>query len=323
MSAARLLAAAAFCAAMVPGIAAAQQDYPGKTIKIVVSFSAGGTTDVIARQIATRLATHWKQPVIVENRPGAGGTLGTDYVVAQPADGYTFLMSSSGPIAISPLLGKKLATDPATALEPVILVADVANVLVTSPEYKVKSIPDLVKEAKANPGKLNYASTGVGTVAHLAGAAFAEKAGIEATHVPYKGAEAVTDVMAGRVEFMFATLPSVIGQIRGGKLAAIGQVAPTRVKALPNVPTMKELGFEGMDTGSWFGLFAAKGTPRAIIDKLNAQVNAILKEPETQEALEKQGATPAGGSPEDYRRFLQKDIDFWRPVVQRSGASAG
>jgi tripartite-type tricarboxylate transporter receptor subunit TctC len=315
----KYLLAAVALAAILP---AAAQDYPAKTVRIVVSFTAGGTTDVIARQIAGRLSHHWKQTVIVENKPGAGGTLGTDYVVAQPADGYTFLMSSSGPIAISPMLGRKLVTDPATALEPVVLVADVANVLVTNPEYKSKTIPDLVKDAKARPGALNYASTGVGTVAHLAGAAFAEKAGIQTTHVPYKGAEAVTDVMAGRVDFMFATLPSVIGQIKGGKLVPIGQIAPTRVKALPDVPTMKELGYEGLENGSWFGLFAAKGTPKAIIDKMNAQVNAILKEPETQEALERQGATPAGGSPEDYRRFIANDIAFWKPVVARTGANA-
>ena len=151
---------------------------------------------------------------------------------------------------------------------------------------------------------------------------FAEKAGIQATHVPYKGAEAVTDVMAGRVDYMFATLPSVIGQIKGGKLVPIGQIAPERVKALPNVPTMKELGYEGLENGSWFGLFAAKGTPKAIIDKMNAQVNAILKEPETQEALERQGATPVGGSPEDYKRFIAKDQAFWQPVVVKSGANA-
>lgn len=314
----RLLAAVAL-AAILP---AAAQDYPAKTVRIIVSFTAGGTTDVIARQIAGRLAHHWKQTVIVENKPGAGGTLGTDYVVSQPADGYTFLMSSSGPIAITPMLGKKLATDPQAALEPVILVADVANALVTNPEYKSKTVQDLVKDAKARPGALNYASTGVGTVAHLAGAAFAEKAGIQATHVPYKGAEAVTDVMAGRVDYMFATLPSVVGQLKGGKLVAIGQVAPTRVKALPSVPTMKELGYEGLENGSWFGLFAAKGTPREIIDKMNAQVNAILKEPETMEALERQGATPKGGSPEDYRRFIANDMAFWQPIVVKSGASA-
>ena len=315
----KTLLAAVAVAAILP---AAAQEFPVKTVRIVVSFTAGGTTDVIARQIATRLSHHWKQTVIVENKPGAGGTLGTDYVVSQPADGYTFLMSSSGPIAISPMLGKKLTTDPGTALEPVVLVADVANVLVTAPDYKSKTISDLVKDAKARPGALNYASTGVGTVPHLAGAAFADKAGIEMTHVPYKGAEAVTDVMAGRVDFMFATLPSVIGQIRGGKLVPIGQIAPARVKALPNVPTMKELGYEGLENGSWFGLFAAKGTPKAIIDKMNAQVNAILKEPETQEALERQGATPVGGSSEEYKRFIAKDMAFWQPVVVKTGANA-
>jgi tripartite-type tricarboxylate transporter receptor subunit TctC len=166
MHAARLLAAVAIAAGS-PHYAAAQ-DYPAKPVKIVVSFTAGGTTDVIARKIAERLAHYWKQSVVVENKPGAGGTLGTDLVVAQPADGYTLLMSSSGPMVISPSLPKKLATDPLTALVPVILVADVANVLVTSPEMRSRSLEELVREAKANPGKLNYASTGVGTVAHLA-----------------------------------------------------------------------------------------------------------------------------------------------------------
>ncbi len=312
----------ALAAALAPAGALAQQDFPNKPVKIVVSFSAGGTTDVIARQIATRLALAWKQPVIVENKPGAGGTLGTDYVVAQPADGYTLLMSSSGPIVISPSLGKALATDPLTAIVPVILVADVANILVTAPDYKAKSVPDLIREGKAKPGELNYASTGVGTVAHLSGAAFGEKVGFQATHVPYKGAEAVTDVMAGRVQFMFATLPSVIGNIKGGKLTALAQVAPTRVKQLPNVPTMKELGISGMDNGSWFGLFAAKGTPAAIVEKFNATINQILREPETQEAFDKQGATPVGGSPADFGAMLKRDYEFWKPVVQRSGASA-
>lgn len=302
--------------------AAFAQSYPTRPVKIIVAFTPGSATDIVARLVADAFTRSMGQTFIVENKPGAGGTLGTDYVVAQPADGYTFLMSSSGPIAITPMLGKKLATDPQAALEPVVLVADVANVLVVNPEYKSKTIPELVKDAKARPGALNYASTGVGTVAHLAGAAFADKAGIQTTHVPYKGAEAVTDVMAGRVDFMFATLPSVIGQIKGGKLVPIGQIAPARVKALPNVPTMKELGYEGLENGSWFGLFAAKGTPKAIIDKMNAQVNVILKEPETQEHLERQGATPVGGSPEDYKKFIANDIAFWRPVVVKTGANA-
>lgn len=302
--------------------AAHSQEYPSKPIRIIVSFTAGGTTDVIARHIAQRLTSYWAQPVVVENKPGAGGTLGTDYVVSQPADGYTLLMSSSGPIAISPSLSKKLATDPLTAIVPVILVADVSNVLVTPVDSKIRSVPDLVREAKASPGALNYGSTGVGTVAHLSGASFSEKAGIQTTHIPYKGAGAVTDLIAGRLQFMFATLPSVIGQIRGGKLHPIGQVAGKRAKALPDVPTMRELGYEGMDNGSWFGLFAAKGTPPEIIDKLNAQVNTILKEKETAEHLEKQGAEPMGGSPADFAAMLKRDYEGWKPVVQRSGAAA-
>jgi tripartite-type tricarboxylate transporter receptor subunit TctC len=321
MTIAQIAMACAFIAALFSSPAVAQ-DYPNRPVKLIVSFSAGGTTDVIARQIAQRLSHYWKQPVVVENKPGAGGTLGTDLVVAQPPDGYTLLMSSSGPMVISPSLPVKLATDPIASLIPVILVADVANVLVTSPEMKSQSVAELIREAKANPGKLNYASTGVGTVAHLSGAYFSDRVGIQATHVPYKGAEAVTDVMAGRIHFMFATLPSVIGQIKGGKLLPIGQVAPARVKQLPNVPTMKELGIEGLESGSWFGLFVAKGTPQPIIDKINAQVNEILREKETQEALEKQGATPVGGSPQDFARMRTREFEMWRPIAQKAGAGS-
>lgn len=318
-----LAAAAAIATTLLAGGAGAQaQDYPNKPVRIIVSFSAGGTSDVIARQVAGRLAVIWKQPVIVENRPGAGGTLGTDYVASQPADGYTLLMSSPGPIVISPMLGKKLATNPQAALAPVILIADVANVLVTAVDSRARSAADLIKDGKARPGALNFASTGVGTVAHLSGAAFSERAAIHAVHVPYKGAEAVKDVIAGRVQFMFATLPSVIGQIKGGKLQALGQVAPKRVSALPDVPTMTELGIPGMEVGSWFGIFAAKAVPQPIIDKVNASINEVLHEKDSQEALEKQGATPVGGTPQDFATLIKRDIDGWRPVVVSSGAAA-
>jgi len=315
----RALAATAFA---FLAASAAAQDYPAKPVRIVISFTAGGTTDVIGRKIAERLTHYWKQPVVVENKPGAGGTLGTDYVVTQPADGYTLLMSSPGPIAISPSLPKKLATDPLTAIVPVILVADVANVLVVSPELGINSVEDLVKRAKATPGTISYASTGVGTVAHLSGAQFSHMMGIDTIHVPYKGAGAVTDVMTGRVQFMFATLPSVVGQIKGGKLRALGQVAGKRFTTLPDVPTMKELGVQGMENGSWFGLFAAKGTPPAIVDKINAQVNAILQERETSEFLQQNGAEPIGGSAQDYARIIRNDYEMWRPVIQRANVQA-
>ena len=308
--------------ALAATLAFGQADYPNKPVRIIVSFTAGGTTDVIARKLAERLTMAWGQPVVVENKPGAGGTLGTDYVVQQPADGYTLLMSSPGPIVVSPSLPKKLATDPLTAIVPVVLVADVANVLVVSPDLGINSMQDLVARAKAKPGEVSYASTGVGTVAHLSGAQFSHKMGFDAVHVPYKGAGAVTDVMTGRVQFMFATLPSVIGQIKGGKLKALGQVAQRRFKTLPDVPTMKELGVDGMENGSWFGLFVVKGTPQPIIDRINAQVNAILKEREVAEYLETQGADPIGGSPADYARVIRNDYEMWRPVIQRAKVQA-
>ena len=321
MAAFRRLAAAfaLTTAAVVPAAALAQaQDYPNRPVKIVVSFTAGGTTDVIARHVAGKLTERWKQAVIVENKPGAGGTLGTDYLASQPADGYAMLMASSGPISITPILSKKINTNPQEALTPVILVADVANVLVTAPELKINSMQELVQQAKAKPGQLNYASTGVGTVAHLSGAQFSDKVGIQTIHVPYKGAAAVGDVMAGRVHFMFATLPSVIGQIRGGKLKPLGQVSPNRNKALPDTPTMKELGVDGMENGSWFGLFVAKGTPQAIIDKINRDVGEILREKDSIDALEKQGAVPKGGSPADFDRMIRADMDGWRPVIAKA-----
>jgi tripartite-type tricarboxylate transporter receptor subunit TctC len=313
-----LAGALAFAATLAFG----QADYPSKPVRIIVSFTAGGTTDVIARKLAERLTTIWKQPVVVENKPGAGGTLGTDYIVTQPPDGYTLLMSSPGPIVVSPSLSKKLATDPLTAIVPVILVADVSNVLVVSPDLGINSMQELIARGKAKPGELSYASTGVGTVAHLSGAQFAHMMGFEAVHIPYKGANAVPDVMTGRVHFMFATLPSVVGQIKGGKLKPLGQVAQRRFKTLPDVPTMKELGVQGMENGSWFGLFAAKGTPQPIIDKINAQVNAILKEKETQDYFEAQGADPVGGSPADYARIIKNDYEMWRPVIQRANVQA-
>ena len=313
----RLALALSFAAAAIaPGAFA--QDFPNRPVKIVVSFTAGGTTDVIARHVAAKLTERWKQPVIVENKPGAGGTLGTDYLASQPADGYNLLMASSGPISVSPMLSKKLNTNPQEALTPVILVADVANVLVTAPELQINSMQELIARGKAKPGSLNYGSTGVGTVAHLSGAQFSDKVGIETTHVPYKGAGAVTDVIAGRVQFMFATLPSVIGQIRGGKLKPLGQVSATRNPALPDVPTMKELGISGMENGSWFGLFVAKGTPQPIVDRINADVGEILREKETIEALEKQGAVPKGGSPRDFADMIRADMDGWRPVIVKA-----
>ena len=310
--------ALAFAAATL----ACAQEYPSKPVRIIISFTAGGTTDVVGRKIAERLTAIWKQPVVVENKPGAGGTLGTDYVATQPPDGHTLLLSSPGPMVISPLLPKKLITDPLTAVVPVIAVAEVANVLVVAPDIGINSVEDLVRRGKSAPGTLNYASTGVGTVAHLAGAQWSHLAGIEAVHVPYKGSAAVTDLMSGRVQFMFATLPSVLGQIKGGRLKALGQVAQRRFKGLPDVPTMKELGVQGMENGSWYAFYVVKGTPQAIIDKINAQVNAILKEKEVLDYLEQNGADAVGGTQQDCARIIKADLETWGPVVKRANVQA-
>lgn len=308
--------------ALAATLAFGQQDYQAKPVRIIISFTAGGTTDVVGRKVAERLSAIWKQPVVVENKPGAGGTLGTDYVASQPADGYTLLLSSPGPMVISPLLPKKLLTDPLTAVVPVIAVAEVANVLVVSPDLGINSVDDLVRRGKAAPGSLNYASTGVGTVAHLAGAQWSHLVGVDAVHVPYKGSGAVTDLMAGRVQFMFATLPSVLGQVKGGKLKALGQVAQRRFTALPDVPTMKELGVQGMENGSWYAIYVVKGTPQPIIDRINAQVNAILREKEVQDFLVQNGADAVGGSQQDCARIIKADLETWGPVVKRANVQA-
>jgi tripartite-type tricarboxylate transporter receptor subunit TctC len=195
-------------------------------------------------------------------------------------------------------------------------------VLVVSPDLGINSVDDLVRRAKAAPGTLNYASTGVGTVAHLAGAQWSHLMGVETVHVPYKGSGAVTDLVGGRVQFMFATLPSVIGQIKGGKLKALGQVAQRRFKGLPDVPTMKELGVQGMENGSWYAFYVVKGTPQPIIDKINAQVNAILREKEVQDYFEQNGADGVGGSPQDCARVIKADLETWAPVVKRANIQA-
>ncbi len=317
-----LLCALALALLPLPPSAFAQAgDYPAKAIRIIVSFSAGGTTDVVARQVAQRLTHHLKQPVVIENKPGAGGTLGTDFVARAPADGYTLLMTSSGPVAISPSLSKKLASNPLTDIVPVISVVDVPNVLVVYPGLPAKNVGEFVAYAKANAGKMNYGSTGVGTVAHLAGVMFTERAGIDATHVPYKGADAVTDVMTGRTQFMFATLPSVITSIRAGKLRPLAAVTDRRSSALPEVPTMTQAGIPNMETGAWFGLFAPKGTPPAVIQKLNATVNEILKEKAVMEAFETLGADPTGGTPQDFARKIAVDYEAWKVIVARSGVT--
>jgi len=296
-------------------------DYPNKAVKIVVSFTAGGTTDVIARSVSQLLAEQFKQAFVIENKPGSGGNIGNEQVARSAPDGYTLTVASVGPMAINPTLFKNLKYDPLTDLTPVILIADVPNVLLMNPASPIKNFAEFVAYAKAKPaGTLNYASTGVGTSAHLSSVMLMDRIGVQAQHIPYKGAEALNDLLASRIDFMFATIPSVIGQIKADKLRPLAVSSLQASRSLPGVPTVAESGYPGFSAGSWFGMLAPTGTPRPIIDKLNAAVQLAMVKLE--ERFIAEGADPVGGTPEDFKAFIQKEYIKWKKVVIDSGASA-
>ncbi len=312
-----LIALAALATLSAPAQAA--DEYPAKPVRVVVAFTAGGTTDMLARSVSQHLGQRFKQSFVVENRPGAGGNIGTEYVVRAPADGYTLLVDSVGPISINQTLYKKLNYDPLTDLVPVVQIADVPNVLVVHPSVPAKTFEEFVAYIKANPGKLNYGSTGVGTSSHLSGFMLSERIGAPATHVPYKGADALNDLLSGRIQFMFATIPSVISHIQAGKLRALAVTSAKRSRSLPEVPAVAEKGFPGFEAGSWFGIFAPKGTPKTVITQVNQAVNEAL--PSLQAQMIREGADPVGGTPEQFGKFTRKEYDKWKVVVKASGAT--
>ena len=298
------------------------QAWPAKPVKVVVAFTAGGTTDILARAVGQQLQEKLKQPFIIENKAGAGGNTGTEGVVRAAPDGYTLIVNSVGPIAVNPTLYPRLPYNPLTDLVPIVLIADVPNVLVVHPSVPAKSFDEFLVYAKANPGKLNCASTGIGTSSHLSCFLLAKRASFEAVHVPYKGADALRDLMAGRVQFMFATIPSVKQHIDAGTLRAIAVSSARRSRSMPDVPTVAERGFPGFEAGSWFGFFAPKGTPADVVATLNKAVNQIIDVPAFEAQLIKEGADPAGGTPEQFAQFVQKEFEKWRTVVKESGATA-
>ena len=314
------LAAAALALAAAP-LAAAQTPYPGKPVRLVVPFPAGGTTDILARAAAQKLSEAWGQQVIVDNRPGAGGNIGAELVAKAAPDGYTLLMGTVGTHAINASLYSKLPYDPVKDFAPVILVAGVPNVLVVNPSLPVNSVPELIAYAKANPGALNFASSGSGTSIHLSGELFKTLTGVQMTHVPYKGsAPALTDLMGGQVQLMFDNLPSSLGFIKAGKLRALAVTSSARAAALPDVPALAEAGVPGFEASSWFGILAPAGTPRDIILRINGEVAKWLASPEAREKLAGQGAIAAGGTPEDFARHINAEMAKWAKVVKESGA---
>jgi len=301
--------------------AAMAQSFPTRPIRVVVPFPAGGTTDVLARAAAQKLSETLGQPTVVDNRPGAGGNIGAELVAKSPPDGYTLLMGTVGTHAINPSLYPRMPYDHVRDFAPVILVAGVPNVLVINPALPVNSVQELIAYAKANPGKLNFASSGNGTSIHLSAELFKTMTGVQITHIPYKGsAPALQELMGGQVQLMFDNLPSSLALIKGGKLKALAVTSKERAAALPDVPTIAESGLPGFEASSWFGLLAPAGTPQPVIAKLNAEIAKWLATPEAKEKLLAQGANAAGGTPEDFARHIAAETAKWQKVVKDSGA---
>ncbi|AOY94394.1 MFS transporter [Cupriavidus sp. USMAA2-4] len=310
----------------VSGLAIAA-DFPGKPVRIIVPYPPGGTTDMVARLVGDQLTALWKQPVLVDNRPGAGGIVGTGAAAKSPADGYTLLMGSVGEFGINPTLYKKLPYDAAADFAPVSLVARVPNVVVLSPAFaeraRVQTLAEFIAYAKSHPKQVNMASAGNGTSTHLAGELFQRMTGTEMSHVAYKGSSpAISDLMGGSVDVMFDNLPASLPFIRSGKLKALAVTTPARSSALPNVPTVAAGGpVPGFDASPWFGLLAPRGTPSAVAQKISQDLAKVLGEPGVQAKMRELGAEPAPTTPEAFAEVLKQDRVKWGEIVKMSGAS--
>lgn len=317
---ARKLAAAAAGLAAAFALPAAQAAYPERPVRIVVGFSAGGSTDVVARILAKELSEELGQSFVVENKPGGGSNIAASEVARAKPDGYTLLMVAVTS-AINETLYRNLDFSLVKDFAPVALGVKVPNVLVVNPSVPAKTVKELVDYAKANPGKLAFASSGSGTSIHMAGELFKIQAGVDAMHVPYKGsAPAVTDLIGGQVHFMFDNMPSAWPHVQAGKLRALAVTTSERSKSAPDLPTMVESGFKDFDVSSWFGLIAPAGTPADVVDKLNAAVQKALDKPEVQKRFTDLGAVWQHTTPAEFGAFIKSEVDQWRTVVQASGA---
>ena len=313
----RALQALAFLALLLA--AAPAQAYPDKPIRILLGFPAGGGADTLLRAITPGLSELLGQPIIIENRPGAGGNIAMEAIAQAVPDGHTFLMATPG-LAINPSLYRNLSFDPLRDVKAVGLVGRVPNVLVVAENGPFDSVQQLINYAKAHPGVLNYASSGTGTSLHLAGALFARAAGVELVHVPYSsGAVAVNDIMGERIDMMFQVIPSVLGQIRAGKLRALAVTSPDRVPTLPGVPTMAEAGLPAYTAVTWNGIVAPANTPDAVIDKVNAALHAVLALPELQRRFAATGQEIVISSPAQFAALLRSEVGKWRAVIREAG----
>ncbi len=291
-------------------------NYPGKPIRLIVPFTPGGSTDILARAIGQELTKAWGQSVVIENVPGAGGAIGADRVAKAPADGYTLLMGHIGTLAVNPSLYPKLPYSPVKDFAPVAWVARVPNVLVVNPQVPAKTTAELVALAKAKPGQLNYGSGGNGSAANLATEYFKMQTGTSLLHIPYRGtAPAVTDLMGGQIQVLFSGAPAMINQIRNGQLRALAVSSPKRLDILPDVPTVAEAGFKDFEADQWYGVVAPTGTPADIVRKLNAQINQSLNSSELKARLNSEGAIATPTTPEAFGQLIVREIARWQPVI--------
>ena len=290
---------------------------------MVVPFTPGGSTDILARAIGQKLTEAWGQPVVIDNVPGAGGSLGADKVAKSPADGYTVLMGHIGTLAVNPSLYPKLPYDPVRSFEPVALVAKVPNVLVVHPGVAAKSVKELVALAKAKPGHLSYGSGGNGSAANLAGEYLKQQTGTSMLHIPYRGAvPAVTDLAGGQIQLVVTGGLAVMPFVKSGQLRALAVSSTLRMASLPDVPTMIESGYKGFEADQWYGVVAPKGTPAAVVSKLNQQINAALSSPELKTRLTNEGAVATPPTPQAFGQYIATEIARWRPVLQAGRVTA-
>ena len=315
MAALALAAAAALLTQ--PAIA---QNYPAKPVRLIIPFPPGGATDIFGRVLAQKLGELIGQSVVVENRPGAGGTIGSELASKAAPDGHTILLATTSTHSIGPALNPKMPYDAKKDFAPVIHLADATNILIASPTLPVANLRELVAYARANPGKLNYASSGNGTIVHLTGEMFKAATGTFIVHIPYKGtALAIPDLIAGQVSFVFDNIASALPHIRGGKVKTLGISALKRSPLVPDIPTMDEAGVKGFESNTYFGVFAPAGTPAAIVTRLNGEINKAIGAQDFRERLAALGAEPVGGTPEQLARAVARDTEKYAAVIKRAG----
>jgi tripartite-type tricarboxylate transporter receptor subunit TctC len=314
-----LVSLVALACVIAAGGARAQAGYPNKPVKLVVPFAAGGSTTLLARLLTERLGQNMGQPFVIDNRAGAGGNVGMEYVARSEPDGYTLLLGPIG-MATNPALYPKMSFDPQKDFAPISLYAGVPNLLVVHPSVPARNIGELITYAKANPGKLTYASSGVGTSSHLTAEMLKSAAGIFILHIPYRGgAPAIQDLMGGQVHMLFEQVPSVLPEVQSGRVRALGVTSAKRLPAAPEIPAVAE-SLAGFEVNAWMGIVAPKGTPPQIVARLNAEIVKVLNDPAFQAQLARVGATAMPSSPTDYAKFLASETTRWTRIVKASGA---